>query len=251
MTTSHTSDAALRRRRLSTAGFHAGAGALSLLWLLPIALVLVTSLRSFDDIAAHGLGSWPQSFTLGNFRQAWVDGGQQRALINSLLVTVPCVLVTLALAAMAAFGLSRYEMPFRRSLLLLMLGGNLLPPQILLIPVSKLSELMGLYDTLPALIGVQIGFGVGFYVFVLHGFMRSIPAEIQQAAVVDGASPWQIFWRIILPSPAPPSPRSVPCPSPGSSTTCCGRSPSCAPTPGCPSPRPSSDSRGSTCPCGT
>ena len=176
---------------------------MALLWLLPIALVLVTSLRSFDDIAANGLGSWPQSFTLDNFGQAWNDGGQQRALINSLLVTVPCVLVTLALAAMAAFSLSRYEMPFRRSLLLLMLGGNLLPPQILLIPVSKLSEQMGVFDTLPALIGVQIGFGVGFYVFVLHGFMRSIPAEIQQAAVVDGAGPWQIFWRIILPLTRP------------------------------------------------
>ncbi|MBA6438664.1 carbohydrate ABC transporter permease [Streptomyces sp. GMR22] len=197
------SSTALRRRRAATAGFHLGSGALAALWLLPIALVVVTSLRSFDDISAHGLGSRPRSFTLGNFQQAWSDGGQQRALINSLLVTVPCVLVTLALAAMAAFALSRYEVPFRRSLLLLMLGGNLLPPQILLIPVSKLSELMGVYDTLPALIGVQIGFGVGFYVFVLYGFMRSIPVEIQQAAVVDGAGPWQIFWRIILPLSRP------------------------------------------------
>ncbi|MGQ5577476.1 ABC transporter permease [Streptomyces sp. ZS0098] len=198
-----TTSAAVRRRRAATAGFHLGAGTLALLWLLPIGLVLVTSLRSFDDIAANGLGSWPHSFTLDNFRQAWVEGGQRRALINSLLVTIPAVLVTLALASMAAFALSRYELPFRRSLLLLMLGGNLLPPQILLIPVSKLSELMGLHDTLTALIGVQIGFGVGFYVFVLHGFMRAIPAEIQQAAVVDGAGPWQIFWRIILPLTRP------------------------------------------------
>ncbi|WP_141202834.1 carbohydrate ABC transporter permease [Streptomyces griseorubiginosus] len=194
---------AVKRRRAATAGFHLGAGALSLLWLLPIALVLVTSLRSFDDIAAHGLGSLPHSFTLDNFRLAWVDGGQQRSLINSLLVTVPCVLITLALAAMAAFALSRYGIPLRRTLLLLMLGGNLLPPQILLIPVSKLSEMIGVYDTLPALVGVQIGFGVGFYVFVLHGFMRAIPDEIQQAAVVDGAGPWQIFWRIILPLTRP------------------------------------------------
>ncbi|MEV6181051.1 carbohydrate ABC transporter permease [Streptomyces sp. NPDC052015] len=194
---------ALKRRRAATAGFHLSAGLLSVLWLLPIALVMVTSLRSFDDIAANGLGSFPHSFTLDNFRLAWVDGGQQRALINSLIVTIPCVLITLALAAMAAFGLSRYEMPLRRTLLLLMLGGNLLPPQILLIPVSRLSELMGVYDTLPALIGVQIGFGVGFYVFVLHGFMRAIPNEIQQAAVVDGAGPWQIFWRIILPLTRP------------------------------------------------
>lgn len=191
------------RRKLATAGFHLGAGALSVLWLLPIALVLVTSVRSFDDIAANGLGSLPHSFTLDGFGQAWVDGGQQRALINSMLVTVPTVLITLALASMAAFALSRYELPLRRTLLLLMLGGNLLPPQILLIPVSRISETLGLYDTLYALIGVQIGFGVGFYVFVLYGFMRSLPVEIQQAAVIDGASPWQIYWRIVLPLTKP------------------------------------------------
>lgn len=191
------------RRKLATAGFHLGAGALSVLWLLPIALVLVTSVRSFDDIAANGLGGLPHSFTLDGFRQAWVDGGQQRALINSMLVTVPTVLITLALASMAAFALSRYELPLRRTLLLLMLGGNLLPPQILLIPVSRISESLGLYDTLYALIGVQIGFGVGFYVFVLYGFMRSLPVEIQQAAVIDGASPWQIYSRIVLPLTKP------------------------------------------------
>ncbi|MFI1393626.1 carbohydrate ABC transporter permease [Streptomyces sp. NPDC020681] len=192
-----------RRRQWATAGFHLGAGTLAVLWLLPIALVLVTSVRSFDDIAANGLGSLPRSFTFDGFRQAWVDGGQQQALINSMIVTVPTVLVTLVLASMAAFALSRYDLPLRRTLLLTMLGGNLLPPQILLIPVSKLSEMLGVYDTLPALIGVQIGFGVGFYVFVLYGFMRSIPPEIQQAAVIDGAGPVQIYWRIVLPLTRP------------------------------------------------
>ncbi|MFD5080544.1 carbohydrate ABC transporter permease [Streptomyces sp. NPDC058371] len=186
-----------------TTGFHVTAGALSAVWLLPIVLVLVTSTRTFDDIAAHGVGSWPHSFSLDGFRQAWVDGGQQQALINSMLVTIPTVLLSLGLASLAAFALSRYDLPFRRSLLLLMLGGNLLPPQILLIPVSKLSEVLGIYDQLYALIGVQVGFGVGFYVFVLHGFMRAIPGEIQQAAVIDGAGPWQIYRRIILPLARP------------------------------------------------
>ncbi|WP_046499197.1 carbohydrate ABC transporter permease [Streptomyces odonnellii] len=192
-----------RRRIWGTAGFHLGAGLLSALWLLPIALVLVTSTRSFDDVAAHGVGSLPHSFTLDGFRQAWVYGGQQRALINSLLVTVPTVLLSLLLASMAAFALSRYALPLRRTLLLLMLGGNLLPAQILLVPVSRLSEMLGVYDTLYALIGVQVGFGVGFYVFVLYGFMRSIPPEIQQAAVIDGAGPWQIYSRVIMPLARP------------------------------------------------
>ena len=190
-------------RRARTAGFHLVAGGLSVLWLLPIALVLLTSVRTFDDIAANGLGAVPRSATLAGFGQAWTDGGEARAMLNSLIVSVPTVLLSLALASAAAFALSRYRIPLRRAIILLMLAGNLLPPQILLVPVFKLTELMGFYDTLPADIVVQLGFGLGFYTFVLQGFMRSIPEEIQQAAVVDGASPTQIFVRIILPLARP------------------------------------------------
>ncbi len=192
-----------RSKALRTGGFHLVAGGISILWLLPILLVIVTSLRTFDDVAANGVGGLPHSFTLGNFAQAWVDGGEFQAMVNSLVVTIPAVIITLALGAISAFALSRYDLPFRRTVLLVMLAGNLLPPQILLVPVSKMAEILGIYDTLAALIGVQIGFGLGFYTFVLYGFMRAIPNEIQQAAVIDGASPLQIFWRVILPLTRP------------------------------------------------
>ncbi|MEV6376926.1 carbohydrate ABC transporter permease [Micromonospora musae] len=190
-------------RKLRTGTFHTGMILLSLLWLGPVIWVVVMSTRTFDDIAANGVGSLPHSFTLDTYRQAWVDGGELRALINSLLVTVPSVLLSLALAAVAAFALSRYRIPGRRTILLLMLAGNLLPPQILLIPVQKFSELTGLYDTLWALITVQVGFGLGFYTFVLHGFMRDLPGEIQEAATIDGAGPAQIFARVMLPLTRP------------------------------------------------
>jgi multiple sugar transport system permease protein len=183
--------------------FHLVAGTLSVLWLLPIALVLLTSIRTFDDIAGNGLGALPHSFSLGAFDEAWNAGGQAQAMLNSLLVTVPTVLVSLALAAAAAFALSRFRIPGRRAIILLMLAGNLLPPQILLVPVSKLCELLGIYDTLPALVVVQVGFGLGFYTFVLQGFMLAIPDEIQQAATIDGAGVVTIFWRIILPMTRP------------------------------------------------
>lgn len=192
-----------RARKAKTFLFHAGAGGLSVLWLLPIVLVLVTSVRSFDDIAANGLGSFPKSFTLDGFGQAWNEGGEARAMLNSMLVTIPTVLLALALSAAAAFALSRFEIPGRRTIILVMLAGNLLPPQILLVPVAKLTELLGIYDTLPALVIVQVGFGLGFYTFVLQGFMRTIPDEIQQAAVIDGAGPIRIFWMIILPLARP------------------------------------------------
>ncbi|MCS7483960.1 carbohydrate ABC transporter permease [Umezawaea endophytica] len=192
-----------RRNPLREIGYHVTASTISLLWLLPIILVVVTAFRSFDDVARNGVGSLPRSFTFDGFAQAWTDGGAARALVNSMLVTVPTVVITLALASVSAFALSRYDIPFRRTVLLLMLAGNLLPPQILLVPVAKLSEVLGLYDSLVALVVVQVGFGLGFYTFVLHGFMRAIPAEIQQAAVIDGAGAGQLFLRIILPLTRP------------------------------------------------
>jgi multiple sugar transport system permease protein len=190
-------------RRTRTFGFHLLAGGLSVLWLLPIVLVLTTSVRTFSDIASNGLGALPASFSLDGFGQAWGEGGGGHAMVNSLIVTIPTVLLALLLSSAAAFALSRYQIPFRRTIILVMLAGNLLPPQILLVPVAKLSELLGIYDTLTALIVVQVGFGLGFYTFVLQGFMRSIPGEIQQAALIDGAGVAQIFWRIILPMTRP------------------------------------------------
>jgi len=195
--------AATRNRQLRTIGFHTGASFLSAIWFLPIALILIISLRSTNDVLANGLNALPHSFAPGNYSSAWTGGGMEHALINSAIVAVPGVAITLLLGSMAAFALSRYEIPFRRTLILVMLGGNLLPPQILLVPVAKLSQVFGIYDTFTTLIAVEIGFGLGFYVFVLQGFMRSIPTEIQQAALLDGAGPIQIYWRIVLPLARP------------------------------------------------
>ena len=170
---------------------------ISVLWIAPIVFVIFVSTRSFDDIAANGLGGLPQSFSLEAFRTAWVDGQIGRALLNSLIVTVTTVILVLFLSSLAAFALSRYSIPFRRTILLLMLAGNLLPPQILLIPVSKICEALGIYDTLTALIIVQVGFGLGFYTFVLYGFMRGLPNEVFEAARIDGAADMRIFATIV------------------------------------------------------
>lgn len=193
-----------RRQQRATVIYHACMTALSLLWVAPIVFVVFVSMRSFDDITARGLGALPESVTLEGFRTALGEGGLPRALLNSVLVTVPTVVLALALASLAAYALARFAIPFRRTALLGMLMGNLLPPQILLIPVSKITESLGIYDSLFGLIVIQVAFGLGFYTFVLHGFMRSLPGEISEAAMIDGAGPVQVFLRIILPLCRPP-----------------------------------------------
>lgn len=179
--------------------FHACMAPLTLLWVAPMVFVLAVAFRSFDDIAARGLGALPASFSLDGFSTALSEGAIGRALANSAVVTVIGVVATLFLASLAAFALSRHAIPFSRTILLTMLAGNLLPPQILLIPVSSITQSLGIYDSLFALIVVQVGFGLGFYTFVLHGFMRSIPNEVLEAAVVDGAGSARIYARIVLP----------------------------------------------------
>lgn len=186
---------AIRRERL----FHVGMSAVTLLWVLPLVFVVLVSIRSFDDIAYNGLGSFPASFTLAGFVTAWVEGNIGGALLNSIIVTAATVVVVLLLASWAAFALSRYAIPFGRAILLVMLAGNLLPPQILLIPVAKMTEIIGIYDSLFALVVVQVGFGMGFFTFVLYGFMRSLPVEIFEAARMDGASDLRIYATIVMP----------------------------------------------------
>jgi multiple sugar transport system permease protein len=172
---------------------------LTLLWVAPMVFVLLIAVRSFDDLARNGLSSLPHSFTFSNFATAGGQGMLNQALVNSALITVPGVVLSLAFSSMAAFALSRYAIPGRRTILLIMLAGNLLPPQILLVPVSKISESLGIYDTLYGLVAIHVGFGLGFYTFVLHGFMRSLPREITEAATMDGAGVTQTYLRIILP----------------------------------------------------
>lgn len=196
----------LRSRRANkarTAGFHLTASVLSLLWVGPLVLVLVLSFRSLDDILSNGLMALPRSLTFRGYTEAWGRGGGRRGMLNSFIITVPALALVLLFSSLAAFGLSRFKVPFRRTILLVMLGGNLLPAQIMLIPLARNAEALGIFDTYLAVIILHAAFGLGFYVFVLYGFMLAIPSEIQQAAIIDGATSFQIYRRIILPLSRP------------------------------------------------
>src|SRR5699024_8945175 len=149
-----------RRRRSTASGgrspwFHVLMIPFTLAWIAPMVFVLVVSLRPFDDLIARGLTALPTTFSLEGFRTALSSGGIAGALRNSLIVTVVPVVLSLFLASLAAFALSRYRIPGRLVILLVMLAGNLLPPQILLIPVAKIAQGLGIYDSLTALIAVH------------------------------------------------------------------------------------------------
>ena len=129
-------------------------------------------------------------------------------LLNSVKITVPAVIITLFLASVVAFVVSRLSFKLNIPLLIMFTAGNLLPQQVLITPLYRLFLLIHLPSWLaerPALrldlglIVIHVAFQLGFCVFVLSNYMKSIPGEMYEAAVVDGASLWTRYWRLTLP----------------------------------------------------
>ncbi|MFJ5263130.1 carbohydrate ABC transporter permease [Streptomyces sp. NPDC088387] len=190
-------------------GRHLLLGGVAVLWLIPLLWAVYTSLRSYEDTSSNGYFSWPRSFSLSNFTDAWSQSGMPHFFWNSVLITVPAVLGTLLFSAAVAFFVSRFDFRFNLVLLMLFTAGNLLPAQVLITPLYRLyllvplpwwmSDSMLLYDSVWGIIAINIAYQCGFCTFVLSNYMKTIPKEITEAAQVDGAPVWRQFFQIILP----------------------------------------------------
>ncbi len=209
-----------RRQRTSKAahgrphwGTHIFLGLMALLWLIPLAWALFTSLRPKADTDKYGYFSFGGSFNFNNFIQAWNQGGFSTYFVNSIIIVVPSVILILIFASMMAFAVSRYSWKFNITLLIMFTAGNLLPPQVLAAPLFEmfkafplpysLSDSGNLLNTYVAVIAVDVAFQIGFCTFVLSNYMRALPQELTEAAFVDGASIWRQYWGIILPLTRP------------------------------------------------
>src|SRR6266704_1157890 len=182
-------------------------------WLAPLLWTIYTSLRPYSDTAARGYFSLPGKVGFSNFTDAWTQADMPKYFLNPLIVAVPAVLLTLLLAAFVAFAVSRFDIRINVALLLLFTAGNLLPQQVIITPLYRLYLLIPLpywlndsgsvYDSYWGIIAIHVAFQVGFCTFVLSNYMRTIPHDLTEAALIDGASVWRQFWRIILPLSRP------------------------------------------------
>jgi multiple sugar transport system permease protein len=182
----------------------------SVLWLLPIVWTFYISLRPYAETQSpEGLMGWPKTLNFQNYINAFQQSDMVRFFINSVIITVPAVLITLFLASLIAFAVSRYSFRFNIVLLLVFTAGNLLPPQIILVPLYRMYLLLPLpgflnakgiwYDSYWGVAAIHIAFQMGFATFVLSNFMKALPTELTEAALVDGASVWTQYRKIILP----------------------------------------------------
>jgi multiple sugar transport system permease protein len=182
---------------------------MTVLWVVPILFALYVAIRPYAETQQYGYVALPHSLTFKNFSDAWSQSDMARFFWNSVKITVPAVVITLFLASMVAFIVSRISFKLNVPLLILFTAGNLLPQQVLITPLYRLFLLIHvphflsnsglLYNSTFGLIVVNVSFQVGFCIFVLSNYMKSIPGEMYEAAVVDGASLWTRYWRLTLP----------------------------------------------------
>ncbi|MET4645084.1 carbohydrate ABC transporter permease [Streptomyces sp. NBC_00121] len=201
-------DAGPSRPRRQT-GRHVLLGGIAFLWLVPLLWAVYTSMRPYSDTSRHGYLSLPHSLGFENFGTAWQQSGMPHFFWNSVLITVPAVLGTLLFSAAVAFFVSRFDFRWNVVLLMLFTAGNLLPAQVLITPLYRLylliplpgwmSDSFLLYNSVWGIIVIHIAYQCGFCTFVLSNYMRTIPKEITEAALVDGAPVWRQFFQIVLP----------------------------------------------------
>jgi multiple sugar transport system permease protein len=207
-----------RRRRPVTRGrilLHAFLVVTSLVFLFPLLYAVYTSFRPYAETARYGYFSVARGLTFANYAHAWQQSRVLHFLVNTLIIVVPSLLLILLLSSLVAFGLARYGVRGGKWLLILFTAGNLLPQQILLTPLYQAYRLWDdqnwvvdhqafIYDTYWGVIAIHVAFQLGFCAFVLTNYMQTLPHELTEAALVDGAGAWRQYWAITMPLCRPP-----------------------------------------------
>ena len=180
----------------------------ALAWLAPLVWAIFAALRPYSETSNKGYVSWPDKLTFDNFTNAFEQSDMLHYFGNTLIIAVPAVLITLLLSSMVAFYVSRFDFRLNIFLLLVFTAGNLLPQQVIITPLYRMYLLIDLpgitasgklYDSALGLVLIHVAFQSGFCAFVLSNYMRMLPHELTEAALVDGASVWRMYWQIVLP----------------------------------------------------
>ncbi|PLS24075.1 carbohydrate ABC transporter permease [Bifidobacterium imperatoris] len=171
--------------------------ALALLCAVPLYYVIVSSFKANVDMITNPLGL-PKQWTFKNYIDAFADGGIIRAFANTLIVTVAAVALQVFIGSLAAYGIIQKASRFTKTVGAILMVAFAIPTQATLLPLYKMASAWGLVDSLLGLVVLYTGSSVFCY-FLIVGYMRTLPVELFEAAKLDGASPFRIYWQIVLP----------------------------------------------------
>jgi multiple sugar transport system permease protein len=170
---------------------------------LPFWTMLVTSLKPQAYIFEIPPRLWPSEPSLVNYAAALSTDQFGLYFANSLFVAIATTLITLLLSGMLAYAFARLDFPGREALFQLLLVGLMIPQVMLIIPQFMVARRLGLLDSLTGLVVVYVALNLSLQTFLLRGFFEGLPRELEEAALIDGASRWTIFHRIVLPLARP------------------------------------------------
>jgi multiple sugar transport system permease protein len=170
---------------------------------LPVVWMLSSSFKPNTDIFAYPPQLIPTNFTLDAYTTIFTDPVKVRFFLNSYFVSLSVTVLTLLVAVLAAYALSRYEFPFKRVLNVVIVSVQAVPPITLLIPYFGLIMFLGLYNTYPGLILTYMVFTLPYAIIMMTGYFNTLPRELDEAVKVDGGSSWTALWRILVPISVP------------------------------------------------
>jgi multiple sugar transport system permease protein len=180
---------------------------LALLWLVPVVWVLVTSLKLSENIVRLPPEWIPWPATASHYHEVLFSSSRTarigRAFLNSLVVSIGTVILVVTTAAMAAYPLARMRFPGRDLVFVLLVGSLMIPNAVVLVPQYVLTQQLGWLSTYQGLIVPEAATTFAFGVFLLRQFFVTMPGDLEDAARIDGANAWQVFWRIVLPLSQP------------------------------------------------
>ena len=191
------------RRRLTLGALYLSLTIIVVLYSLPGLGVIISSFKTTEEISRGGLWSVPTQFNFDNYDEAWNNGNVRTYMVNSFLVTIPATFSSIAIGLLSGYVFSK--LPFRGSewLFVFVVAGMFFPPQIVLIPLFRLFNTIGLYDTLWPMIIVHTAFGLPICTLLMRNFFSAIPTALRDAAVIDGANEGQVLLRVFLPLSLP------------------------------------------------
>lgn len=192
-----------RRRRIDYAIRYLILGIAAAVLVYPFLYMLSTSFKTRSLVLSAPLDLIPSNPTLDNFAQALGANNFGRYFLNSAMVAVVSTALIVALSSMMAYAFSRLAFPGKRILFTAIVVGLAIPTMMLIIPQFLLARDLHLLNSLQGLVPFYVGTALGFNTFLLAGFFETIPRELDEAMIVDGAGPWRRYWSLALPLARP------------------------------------------------
>jgi raffinose/stachyose/melibiose transport system permease protein len=172
--------------------------ALGILFLIPFYFVFINSVKPFAAILIDA-AAWPEEFLFSNYAKVWEIINFPRAFWNSLIITAASNIGLVIISSMAAWKMVRTPGKFSKILFVIFVSAMVIPFQTVMIPLMKLGGALNLTNSIPGLVIMYFGFGVPLSLFLFHGFVKTVPVEIEESAMIDGCSQFGVFWRIVFP----------------------------------------------------